>query len=203
MTIKDVMQIEGNESSERQNYESFLQNIGHVTKHFSRTFSELENILSEKHDITFFTGYKTLQGDIKHLDNVPEPPTTVEVKSFDKRMFYKEIVDYIQSKVDDSICKHCDEKTMTIGEMQKEQMNLEQKLNRSIKKKDDELKMFKQKIESLEKKSRDAELRATQDIQKKDEELNILRQEKESLKNRKAEIPEKEEVDEPDQETEM
>lgn len=32
-------------------------------------------------------------------------------------------------------------------------------LFRSIKKKDDELKMFKQKIESLEKKSRDAELR--------------------------------------------
>lgn len=96
-----ITEIEDNEKLERQNLESFLQNIGHVTKHFSRTFLELENILSEKHNITFFTGYKTLQSDIKHLDNVPEPPTIVEVKRFDKHMFYKDIVDYIQSKVDD------------------------------------------------------------------------------------------------------
>lgn len=95
-----IIEIEDNEKLECENLESFLQNIGHINKNYSRVTLELENISSEKHDVTFFVCYKTLREDIKNLNNVPEPPKIIKIKRFDKRMFYKEIVDFIQSKVD-------------------------------------------------------------------------------------------------------
>ncbi|XP_076076405.1 uncharacterized protein LOC143047263 isoform X2 [Mytilus galloprovincialis] len=185
-TIK-ITEIEDNEKLERQNLESFLQDIDHVNKHISRTCSELENILSEKHDLTFFTSFKTIQKDINHIDNVPESPKFPEVERFDKRVFYKEVADFIQSKADGS-CKNCAEKIVTIDKIQKEHRTLTDKYNRAInmiKKKDEELQELIQKIDTLGKKSRDAELKATKNRQKKDKELKMLRDQIDSLKTEK------------------
>lgn len=93
-----ITETEDNEKLERQNIESFLQNISQIDKQYSRVSSELENILLEKHDITFFVYNTKLQGDIKCLYNVPDSPKCVQIEPFEKSLFYKDVVAYIQSK---------------------------------------------------------------------------------------------------------
>lgn len=101
-TIRDkkITAIEDNSRLAHQNYESFLQNVDQIDKIYTSMCSKLENILLEKHDLTFYMCYKTLQYDIKNLPNLPERPKKVEVSHFNKGLFYSDTINFIQSKVD-------------------------------------------------------------------------------------------------------
>lgn len=102
-TIRNIRitETEDNAKLERQNIESFLHNIGHVHKQYSRVSAELKNILLEKHDITFFMCNTTLQGNLIYLDNVPDSPIFEQIEPFEKRLFYTDAVAFIQSKAGD------------------------------------------------------------------------------------------------------
>ncbi|CAG2186491.1 unnamed protein product [Mytilus edulis] len=125
------------------------RNISHIDKQYSRVSSELENILLEKHDITFFMCNTKLQGDIKCLYNVPDSPKCVQIEPFEKSLFYKDVVAYIQSKAGESICQYCADKQTTVERIQKEQNACEEKLNGAMER-DKEEKILIKKINTLE-----------------------------------------------------
>ena len=94
-----VTEIEDFESLEKQQIEATIRNIDQVYKTYTRVYSETENLLAEKHDVTFYLCYKTLYNDIKNLDALPDEPDKATVPSFDVKCFFKEIVDYVNSKL--------------------------------------------------------------------------------------------------------
>ncbi|XP_076085421.1 uncharacterized protein LOC143056225 [Mytilus galloprovincialis] len=100
-------EAEDNERIEQQNIELFLKNTGRIHDRYNKEFTALQNILCEKHDITFYKFYNAIDKDITFLDNIPTEPTLPCVRSLDKTMLYTEILDYIQSKTDTRICKNC------------------------------------------------------------------------------------------------
>lgn len=96
-----ITEIEDNETLEKQRYESFLKNSKHILKQHTQVISELENLLSEKHDITFHSCYGVINIEIQNLDDVPSEPSLTPVPSVENKMLYKEILEHMESKVDD------------------------------------------------------------------------------------------------------
>lgn len=95
-----VTEVEDYEILEHQSYESFIKNNELIHKQYTHIISELENLLFEKHDKTFHSCYKVIDIDIQTLVNVPAEPSITQVQSFEKKMLYKEIIEYMESKVD-------------------------------------------------------------------------------------------------------
>ncbi|XP_063409438.1 E3 ubiquitin-protein ligase TRIM71-like isoform X2 [Mytilus trossulus] len=100
-------EVEDNERIEQQNIELFLKNTCRIHDRYDKEFTALQNILCEKHDITFYKFYNAIDKDITFLDNIPKEPTLPCVRSLDKTMLYTEILEYIQSKTDTRVCKNC------------------------------------------------------------------------------------------------
>lgn len=99
---KDIKEteVEDNERIEQQNIELFLKNTDLIHVQYVQVFTALQNILSEKHDITFYKLYRPIDKEITFLDDIPKEPTLPSVPSLNKKMIYTEIVEYIQSKTD-------------------------------------------------------------------------------------------------------
>lgn len=75
-------EVEDNETTEKQNFEAFLENSDLIKKRYVHTLSELDNLLLEKHDITFHSGYRSLQSDIQTLVSIPKEPLFAKVPIF-------------------------------------------------------------------------------------------------------------------------
>ncbi|VDH98169.1 Hypothetical predicted protein [Mytilus galloprovincialis] len=52
-----ISEVEDKETTEKQNFEAFLENSDLIKKRYVNILSELENLLLEKHDIPFHLGY--------------------------------------------------------------------------------------------------------------------------------------------------
>ncbi|OPL21485.1 hypothetical protein AM593_06588, partial [Mytilus galloprovincialis] len=98
-------EVEDNGNIEKSNFESFLKNTDLVHKQYVHILSELENLLLEKHDITFYSRYKSIKSDIETLISIPEEPPFARVPSFDDEVLYKEAMEYMGSKMDKRIQK--------------------------------------------------------------------------------------------------
>lgn len=92
-------EVEDNENIETSNFEAFLRNTDLVHKQYVLILSELENLSLEKHDITFFSGYRLLQSDIETLATIPEEPPLAKVPRFEDESLYKNIIEHIESKM--------------------------------------------------------------------------------------------------------
>ncbi|CAC5410120.1 TRIM2_3 [Mytilus coruscus] len=97
---KDIKktEVEDNESIECQNIELFLKNTDLINDRYAQVFTELQNILSEKHDVTFYRLFRVIDKDITCLEDIPKEPALPYVPTLDKTMLYNEILEYIQSK---------------------------------------------------------------------------------------------------------
>ena len=91
-------EIEDFEKLERQELETFLQHADSVMSKYSRACSEMENLLLEKHDLTFYKRYKTLKHELENQERVPEEPIVNNVPGFEAIVVYKEILDFLNSK---------------------------------------------------------------------------------------------------------
>ncbi|CAG2214969.1 unnamed protein product [Mytilus edulis] len=100
-------EVEDNESIEQQCIEQFLKNTDRIHDKYVQVLTELQNVLCEKHDTTFYKLYTAIDKDITCLDDIPKAPTFPTVPSVDKKMLCKEILEYIQSKTDMSLCQNC------------------------------------------------------------------------------------------------
>ncbi|CAC5386183.1 unnamed protein product [Mytilus coruscus] len=93
-------EVEDNEKIENQNFEAFLKNTDLIHKRYVTILSELENLLLEKHDITFYSGYRSIQTDIQTLVSRPEEPPFARVPSFEDESLYREVLEHMESKMD-------------------------------------------------------------------------------------------------------
>lgn len=92
-------EVENNEGIEQQCIE--LKNTDRIHDQYVQVFTELQNLLSEKHDITFYKLYTTINKDITCLDHIPKEPPFPTVPSFDKKKCCaREVLEYIKSKTD-------------------------------------------------------------------------------------------------------
>lgn len=92
-----ITEFRDNEILEHQSCKSFLRNTTLINERYTRIISELEQILSEKHDLTFHSRYGVIDIDIQNLVGVQAKPPLSKVKSFEKEMFYKDIIEQIQN----------------------------------------------------------------------------------------------------------
>ncbi|XP_071145240.1 tripartite motif-containing protein 5-like [Mytilus edulis] len=93
-------EVEDNESIEQQCIDQFLKNTDRIHDQYVQVLTELQNVLCEKHDTTFYKLYTAIDKDITCLDDIPKEPTFPTVPFVDKKMLCKEILEYIQSKTD-------------------------------------------------------------------------------------------------------
>ncbi|CAC5410121.1 unnamed protein product [Mytilus coruscus] len=124
-----ITEVEDNERIEQQSIEVFLKNTGLIHDRYAQVFTALQNILCEKHDITFYKFYKAIDKDITFLDDIPKEPMLPCVPSLDKTMLYTEILEYIQSKTDTSLCKNCFTQKEKMVEILEENKHLQRDVN--------------------------------------------------------------------------
>ncbi|CAG2214970.1 unnamed protein product [Mytilus edulis] len=93
-------EVEDNERIQQESIELFLKTTGIIHDRYAQVVTALQNILCEKHDVTFYKLYRDIDNDITFLDDIPKEPMLPSVPSLDKTMFYTEILEYIQSKTE-------------------------------------------------------------------------------------------------------
>ncbi|XP_071172051.1 probable RING finger protein 207 homolog [Mytilus edulis] len=133
-------EVEDNENLENQNFEAFFKNTGLVHKQYVHILSELENLLLEKHDITFFSGYRSIQSDIETLVSIPDEPPFAQVPSFEDESLYREVMEHIESKMDKSLCQNCSVQVARHKELHLEYQRSKETLQRDLELKGDQIK---------------------------------------------------------------
>lgn len=93
-----ITEVEDVEKMENQNFEAFLKNTDMIYKRYVKTLSELENLLLEKHDVTFYWGYRQIQNDMQTLVKIPDEPLFARVPRFKEETLYTEVLEHIDSK---------------------------------------------------------------------------------------------------------
>ncbi|CAC5403709.1 CNBP [Mytilus coruscus] len=198
-------EVEDNETWEQQSYKSFMKNIKQINKQYTQIISELESLLSEKHDITFHSCYGVINTDIQNLVNVPTVPTLAPVPSFENKMLYQEIIAHMESKVDDSCTDHQEKIDQILTENEKLKTELE-RCSTQMTQKDDEIRSLTLQIKSLKDKcstqmtQKDDEIRSltlqikslkdkcTTQMTQKDEEIRRMMLEIEGLKDKLKDV---------------
>ncbi|CAC5383449.1 unnamed protein product [Mytilus coruscus] len=69
-----VTEVGDNKQNEEDKFEASLKNMDSVQKRYTHILSELENLLFEKHDVTFHSCHRSMQSDIQTLVDMPEEP---------------------------------------------------------------------------------------------------------------------------------
>lgn len=95
-----ITEVEDNEFFALQTHESFIKDAKMSYRRYKQITSELENLLSEKHDPTFHSCFGVIKIDMQNLADVPAEPSLTPVQSFENKMLYKDIIEYMKSKVD-------------------------------------------------------------------------------------------------------
>ncbi|XP_076111509.1 uncharacterized protein LOC143079804 [Mytilus galloprovincialis] len=144
-----ISEIEDKETTENQNFEAFLKNIDLIKKRYVHILSELESLLLEKHDITFHSGYRSLQSDIHTLDSIPEEPLFAKVPIFEDEFLFKEVMEYMESKMEKSLCQICPVQKKEIEDLKADYNTCKETFKRDLATKDDELKTLSENIKSL------------------------------------------------------
>ncbi|XP_071174263.1 protein BCAP-like isoform X2 [Mytilus edulis] len=161
-------EVEDNEKNEQENLKAFVDNTDSVHKQYTQILSELENVLLEKHDVTFYSSYRSIDSDIQTLVNIPEEPEEAQVPIFKDKFLYQEVQDYMESKIDNRLCQNCSVQKMKIEDLQSEitkckELQRYTNLKNSTYQKDAENKKLADKIKTLNK-----------DLEKKNDEIKKL-----------------------------
>ncbi|XP_063440472.1 E3 ubiquitin-protein ligase TRIM45-like isoform X2 [Mytilus trossulus] len=134
-------EVEDNEKKEQENLKVFVDNTDSVHKQYTQILSELENVLLEKHDVTFYSSYRSIDSDIQTLVNIPEEPEEAQVPTFKDEFLYQEVKDYMELKIDNSlhVYQSCPIQRMKIEDLQSENKRYKETLQRELEIKDEEL----------------------------------------------------------------
>ncbi|XP_071176413.1 protein Hook homolog 1-like [Mytilus edulis] len=143
-------EVEDNENIEKSNFEAFLKNNDLVHKQYVHILTELENLLLEKHDITFYSRYISIQSDIQTLVNIPEEPPFAQVPGFDDEVLYREAMEHMESKIDKSLCQNCSVQKKKIEDLQLEYKICKETFHRGLETKDEELKTVSENVKLLQ-----------------------------------------------------
>ncbi|XP_063440473.1 E3 ubiquitin-protein ligase TRIM45-like isoform X3 [Mytilus trossulus] len=173
-------EVEDNEKKEQENLKVFVDNTDSVHKQYTQILSELENVLLEKHDVTFYSSYRSIDSDIQTLVNIPEEPEEAQVPTFKDEFLYQEVKDYMELKIDNSlhVYQSCPIQRMKIEDLQSENKRYKETLQRytTLKnetyQKDAENKKLADKVKTLNK---DLE-KKDDEIKKKSREIHILKE---------------------------
>lgn len=87
------------QKKQQQNLEAFIRSTDLVQMIYTHILSELENVLLEKHDVMFHTCYISIQIDIQTMENKPEEPALAPVPIFEDIFFYKDVMEFMESKI--------------------------------------------------------------------------------------------------------
>lgn len=93
-------EIEENETIENQNFEAFIKDTKLIHEWYVNILSALHNLSLEEYDVTFFSCYRSIQKDIEELASKPEEPSEAQVPRFEDRSLYREVLEYMTSKMD-------------------------------------------------------------------------------------------------------
>lgn len=102
-----VTKVVDNKRNEEDKFEVSLKNMDSVQKRYNHILSELEKLLFEKHDVTFHSCYRSMQSDIQTLVIIPDEPPLAQEPSFENKILYKEIMEYMESKIDNRYIECC------------------------------------------------------------------------------------------------
>ncbi|CAG2214397.1 unnamed protein product [Mytilus edulis] len=163
-----ITEIDDNETLEQQRYQSFMNDSKHILKKYTQVISELENLLSEKHDITFHSCYGVTNIEIQNLVDVPTEPSLTQVPFVENKMLYREIIAHMESKVEDSLCQSCTNHQDKIDELLKEKEKLEIRFERSstqMTRKDEEIRSLTLEIDGLKNKLKDVDAKQVQHVE--------------------------------------
>lgn len=96
----ETTKVKDSKNNQNQNFEAFLKTTELVHKQYLKISSELENVLLEKHDVTFYSGYRSIQSDMQTLVSIPVEPPFAQVPSFEDESLYREVLEHMTSKMD-------------------------------------------------------------------------------------------------------
>ncbi|CAC5386178.1 unnamed protein product [Mytilus coruscus] len=174
-------EVEDNEKNELQNLKAFVENTDSVHRRYTQILSELENALLEIHDVTYYSSYRSIDSDIQKLVNIPDEPEEAQVPIFKDKFLYREVLEYMDSKIDNSLCPNCSVQKMKIEDLQSENKKFKETLQRDLETKVNELRKLSKDIKSLE----DEKLRMqSKDMEWKCEENKNLSREIHSFRGR-------------------
>ncbi|XP_076111528.1 uncharacterized protein LOC143079808 isoform X2 [Mytilus galloprovincialis] len=175
-------EVEDNENIENQNLEAFLKNTDLIHKRYVHILSELENLLLEKHDVTFYSCYRSIQSDIELLVSIPEEPPFAQVPSFRDEDLYKEVMEFMESKMDKSLCQNCSVPKKQLEDLQSEYNMCKDTFQRGLETKDGELKALSEDIKLLQEEKNTMQTTFTNTTNQKDAENKKLSENIECLK---------------------
>ncbi|CAG2238547.1 unnamed protein product [Mytilus edulis] len=144
-----VSEVDDNKRNEEDKLEASFKNMDSVQKRYTHILSELEKLLFEKHDVTFHSCYISMQSDIQTLENMPEEPPLAQEPNFQDKILYKEIMKYMDSKIDKSLCKNCPIQRTRIDDLQSKYKTSEESFKRDLEKKNGELKSKTKELQML------------------------------------------------------
>ncbi|CAC5386177.1 unnamed protein product [Mytilus coruscus] len=174
-------EVEDNKTTENQKFEAFLKNTDLIQKRYVHILSELENLLLEKHDITFYSGYRSLQSDIQTLVSIPAEPLFAKVPIFEDEFLFKEVMYYMESKMKKSLCPICPIQKKEIEDLQAK-YNICKETSQSLNQK---CSVQKKQIEDLQSEYNICKKTFHRDLEAKDDEIPKLSEDIKSLKREK------------------
>ena len=90
--------VQDTENLEGQDLNAYVQNVEKIYNINQRVYGEFENLLSEKHDLTFYQCFNTLNKDYLELDNIPNELEYRPIDKFDSYTFVKGVISLIGKK---------------------------------------------------------------------------------------------------------
>ncbi|CAG2246286.1 CHST11 [Mytilus edulis] len=150
-----MTEVEDNEWFALQTHESFIKDAKMSYRRYKQITSELENLLSEKHDPTFHSCFGVIKIDMQNLADVPAEPSLTPVQSFENKILYKDIIEYMESKVDGSLCQSCTDLHERLDKIMKKHESCQQHLRCNtthMREQDDEIRNLTGEIRFLKSK---------------------------------------------------
>ncbi|XP_076111511.1 uncharacterized protein LOC143079805 [Mytilus galloprovincialis] len=182
--IIKATEVQDNEQNEQENLKAFLDSTDSVHKQYLQILSELENVLLEKHDVTFYSSYKSIDSDIQILVNIPEEPNEAQIPYFEDKFLYQEVLEYMESKIGNSLCPNCSVQKIKIEDLQSENKQCQETLRRALETKDKELIRLSEDIRVLKQEKQTMQSQYKVSVYQKDAENKKLSEIVENLKKK-------------------
>ncbi|XP_063443125.1 uncharacterized protein LOC134723442 isoform X2 [Mytilus trossulus] len=182
--IIKATEVQDNEKNEQENLKAFLDSTDSVQKQYSQILSELENVLLERHDVTFYSSYKSIDRDIQILVKIPEEPSEAQIPFFEEKFLYQEVLEYMESKIGNSLCQNCSVQKIKIEDLQSENKQCQETLQRALETQERELIRLSEDIKVLKQEKQTMQSQYKVSVYQKDAENKKLSEIVENLKKK-------------------
>ncbi|CAG2215550.1 unnamed protein product [Mytilus edulis] len=178
--------VEDWQNLEKADVEVHLQGLEQMYKVHTKLCDELENMLREKHDKTFFLHFKNLKADCENLEEIPEEIDFKHIEEFDTNAFVHHVTAMIVKKFSMSDYGRTDELQDQIKDQKLELLALHERTEQKIKTIEAENTTLKRqlqqshaRIETLEKEKSDSK----ENIEHSEKRMKAVTEENKMLKH--------------------